>query len=478
MQCDGKRAFGFKAFRAFVFLMNPEIFREYDIRGIAERDLDSETAELIGKAYGTIIHNKGGKNVVVGRDNRKSGPRILKYFLKGLLSTGTNVIFIGEIPTPLLYYSVYKLDADGGVSITASHNPPEFNGFKAMVGKDAIYGDAIQEIRKIAESGKFATAQNGKSGKMKKKKMDAQYLAEIKSMVKIGRKLNIVIDSGNGMASELAPKLLRGMSKKLTCLYCKKIPSYPNHLPDPTEEKNILDLRKKVLSQKADMGIAFDGDADRIGVLDEKGNQIYGDKLLGLYAADLLKRQRGAKIIFEVKCSQGLSEWIELKGGKPMMWKTGHSLIKAKMKEEKAALAGEMSGHMFFTEKWYGFDDAILAAAKIIEIVSNSGKSVGELAAQMPEYASSPEYRVDFADSEKFAFIEKARKYFGEKYSVIDVDGVRVIFENGWALLRASNTQPKLILRFEGKTDADLGQIKERFLSEIASFSGIKMDLG
>ncbi len=456
--------------------MNPEIFREYDIRGIAEKDIDNETAEMIGRAYGTIIHNRGGKKIAVGRDNRKSGRRITKAFLKGLLSTGVNVVFIGEIPTPLLYYAVHKLDADGGVSVTASHNPPEFNGFKIMAGKDAIYGEAIQELRKIIEGGSFFAAK--KKGRLKKKSMDAQYVAEIKSTVKIGKKLKVVIDAGNGMASDLAPKILRSMSGKLACLYCKKISSYPNHAPDPTQERNILDLRERVLKEKADIGIAFDGDADRIGVLDEKGNQVYGDKLLGIFAADLLKREKGAEIIFEVKCSQALDEWVREKGGKPLMWKTGHSLIKAKMKEDNAALAGEMSGHMFFTEKWYGFDDALLAAARLMGIVSNSGKRLGEMVAEMPQYATSPEYRVDFADSGKFAFVEEAKNYFKGKYDAIDVDGVRVLYPNGWALLRASNTQPKLILRFEGKTKRDLEEIEKGFLAEIKGFSGRELALG
>ncbi len=452
--------------------MNPEIFREYDIRGIADIDLDDKTVELVGRAYGAIVAKGGGKKVAVGRDNRKSGPRILKALLRGIALTGIDVIYIGEIPTPLLYYAVHKLNVDGGISVTASHNPPQFNGFKVMLGKDAIYGQAIQEIRKVAEGGNFAVAQKGKKGKLVKKSLDAKYLKEIKSHVKIGRKLNVVIDAGNGMASVLAPKLLKKMCKTLTCLCCKKNSSYPFHQPDPAEEKNILDLRKKLLEKKADIGIAFDGDADRIGVLDENGAMIYGDKLLGLFASDLLVRQRGAKIIFEVKCSQGLADWIEANGGVPIMWKTGHSLIKAKMKEENAALAGEMSGHMFFTENWYGFDDALLAAAKIIEILSKSGKKMSELVSEMPSYASSPEYRFDFADSEKFDFVGRAKQHFSQGHKVIDIDGVRVIFEKGWALLRASNTQPKLILRFEGKTLQDMEEIREKFLLEIEAFSG------
>ncbi len=453
--------------------MNPEIFREYDIRGIAERDIDAKTAELIGKAFGTMVAKGGGKKVAVGRDNRTSGPRILKELLKGILSTGTDVIYIGEIPTPLLYYAVHKLGTDGGISVTASHNPPEFNGFKVMIGKDAIYGEKIQEILQTAQKGKFAQG----AGKMREANLEQEYLHEISSSVKISGKLKVVIDAGNGMASELAPKLLRMAGIEPICLYCKKIPSYPNHLPDPVDEKNVKDLGKEVLKQKADIGIAFDGDVDRIGVVDEKGKLLYGDRLLGVFAKDLLGREKGAKIIFEVKCTQALGDWIKAKGGKPIMWKTGHSLIKAKMKEEKAQLAGEMSGHMFFTEKWYGFDDALLAAVRILEILSKSGKKMSELAAEMPQYASSPEYRVNFADSEKFEFVEKAKAHFAAKYKVINVDGARVVFANGWGLVRASNTQPKLIIRFEGKTGKDLESVKETFLREIESFSGKRFSL-
>lgn len=455
--------------------MNPEIFREYDIRGVVDSEIDDKTAELIGRAYGTMIAKLGGKKVVVGRDNRRSGPRILKALLSGIMGSGINVIYIGEIPTPLLYYAVHKLVVDGGISVTASHNPPQFNGFKAMVGRGAIYGNKIQELRKIAESGKFAAGKT--AGKLEEKSLDEDYLEEIASIVTPGKRLKVVVDAGNGMASELAPKLMSMIGCEVVPLFCEKIADYPNHIPDPVEEKNVVELMKRVVKERADIGIAFDGDADRIGVVDEKGGLIYGDRLLGLFAADLLTRKPGAKIIFEVKCSQGLEEWIVQKGGKPLMWKTGHSLIKAKMKEEGASLAGEMSGHMFFTEKWYGFDDALLAAVKIVEIVSNSGKALSDLVAEMPSYASSPEYRVDCPDREKFDFVEKAKGHFRKKFRVIEVDGARVLFEQGWALIRASNTQPKLILRFEGKTKEALESVKKQFLAEIKAFSGKKIEI-
>ncbi|MFH1391436.1 MAG: phosphomannomutase/phosphoglucomutase [Candidatus Diapherotrites archaeon] len=444
--------------------MNPEIFREYDIRGIADIDLPDSDAELIGKAYATLIHNNGGKVVVLGKDNRVSGPRIIEALKKGILSTGINIIFIGEIPTPLLYYAVHKLDSDGGISVTASHNPPEFNGFKVLIGKEAIHGEKIQEIRKIAESGGFV---KGK-GTIEEKFLDDIYLNEIVSNVTLGKKLKVVIDAGNAMASELAPKLLQKLGLDPICLFCEKDSSFPNHQPDPVQEKNVQDLKKKVLEEQADLGIAFDGDVDRIGVLDEKGNLIYGDKLLGIFSEDLLKRKPGSKIIFEVKCSQSLEEWIKEKGGIPIMWKTGHSLIKAKMKEENALLAGEMSGHMFFTENWYGFDDALLAAVKIIEIISHSDKKLSEIVGEMPEYVSSPEYRVECPDNKKGivvkAMVDKYKKLYPKS---VTIDGIRVVFDDGWALVRQSNTQSKLILRFEAKTKKKLEEIESIIKPEV-----------
>ncbi|MEM4256971.1 MAG: phosphomannomutase/phosphoglucomutase [Candidatus Diapherotrites archaeon] len=443
--------------------MNKEIFREYDIRGIADKELTNEVVEKIGKAYGTIIKKKGGKEIIVGNDNRTSSKRITKKLIEGIISTGVNVIKIGQSTTPQLYFAVNFLKKDGGVNVTGSHNPPEYNGFKVLVGNDAIHGKEIQELREIAEKEEFV---KGK-GKIKKKSIEKTYLKEIVKRVKVKRKVKLVIDAGNGMASELAPKLFEMLGCETTKLFCEKIENYPNHIPDPSQEKNVKELQKKVVEEKAELGIAFDGDVDRIGIVDEKGNLIFGDKLLGILAKKELEKKPGAKIIMEVKCSQGLEEWIKNLGGIPIIWKTGHSLIKAKMREEKAILAGEMSGHMFFANDWYGFDDALLAAAKVIEIVSSTSKKVSELVEEQPKYFASPEYRVDFSDKEKFEFVEKAKKHFSKNYKVIDIDGARVLFENGWALIRASNTQPKLIIRMEGKTKQDLEQITKNFVSEL-----------
>ncbi len=444
--------------------MNQEMFREYDIRGVADEDIPNETAELIGKAIGTLIHNNNGKSIVVGRDNRISGPRILENFVNGVISTGINVTFIGEVPTPLLYYAVQKLDSDGGVNVTASHNPPEFNGFKVLVGKKAIYGEAIQNIYKLAKSKEFAKGE----GKVNEVCLDEQYLEEIASIVSPEKKLKIIIDAGNGMASELAPKLLEKIGVTPECLFCEKDSSFPNHPPDPVHEENVKELISLVKEKNFDLGIAFDGDVDRIGVVDEKGTLLFGDQLLGIFAEDCLKRNPNGKIIFEVKCSQALDEWIKEKKGQPIMWKTGHSLIKAKMKEENAVLAGEMSGHMFFTEKWYGFDDALLAAVKIIEIVSKSKKTLSEMVEEMPKYVSSPEYRVDCPDSKKELVVNTITEKFIKIYpKSITLDGIRIIMDVGWALVRKSNTQPKIILRFEAKTQEKLEEIKSMILPEV-----------
>lgn len=471
--------------------MNPEIFREYDIRGLNE-ELDDSTVEMIGKAYGEMMKKAKGKTVSVGRDNREHSPRISQALIKGITSMGINVVFVGEVTTPELYYAVHKLGLDGGINVTGSHNPPQYNGFKVLVGKDAIYGEKIQEMRKLVEELKNkknaeATEKTGMLpananekivlGGVEEKNIDDVYLQDIAGRVKVPRKVKVVVDAGNGMASELGPKLLRMLGCEVVELYCKKIPDYPNHIPDPSQEKNVVELQKQVVKEKAELGIAFDGDVDRIGVVDEKGNLLYGDRLLGIFAKQVLAQKPGAKIIFEVKCSQALEEYILALGGKPIMWKTGHSLIKAKMKEEKAVLGGEMSGHMFFALDWHGFDDALLAAAKIVEIVARSGKKVSNLAAEMPFYASSPEYRIDFPDKEKFGFVEEAKKHFRKKYRVIGIDGARVVFNEGWALVRASNTQPKIIIRFEGTTNEALEKVKREFLSSIKEFSGRTIDL-
>ncbi len=451
--------------------VNPEIFREYDIRGIAERDLTNETVGAIGKSFGTYLRKRKMKEVVVGRGIRASSERIENALIEGLLSAGCNVTEIGLSSTPQLYFSILHLKKDAGINVTGSHNPIEFNGFKIAVGKLTIYGKEIQQLREIIEKEKFA---EGK-GRLEKAGTEVAYLSAIKERIKIKRKLKVVVDAGNGMASELAPKLFREIGCEVVPIYCRLDGSFPNHLPDPTVLEYMQELIEKVKEEKADLGIGLDGDVDRIGVVDENGKIVFADRILILYAKDVLKKKPGSKIIFDVKCSEALKKEIEKNGGKPLMWKTGHSLIKAKLFEENAPLAGEMSGHMFFADNYYGFDDALFASCRLLQILGESSKSLSELLADAPKYYSTPEIRADCPDDEKFNVVKEVKKHFKEKYKTIDVDGVRVLFKEGWGLVRASNTQPKIILRFEAKTEKGLEKIKEEILEKLREFPEVKI---
>jgi len=449
---------------------NSEIFREYDIRGLAEGELNPELVTALGKAFGFYIINNGGKEIAIGRDNRPSSERISKNLIDGIISTGLDVVDVGLVPTPVLYYAVNTLDVDGGVMVTASHNPPEFNGFKLLNKKDALFGEQIQEIRKIIEEGEFPSG----DGKLSEKNVDEEYVGEIKKRIKLKKKLKVVLDCGNGTAGPMAVKVLGEIGAEIVPLYCEMDGSFPNHLPDPTQEKLMQDLIARVKKENADLGIGIDGDGDRIGVVTAKGEIVWGDKLLALYSREVLKNNPGATIVFEVKCSQLLPEEIERLGGKPLMYKTGHSLIKAKMKEIEAKLAGEMSGHMFFADNWFGFDDAIYSGARLLQILSGSERNLGEIIGEMPKYYSSPEIRLDCADDVKFKVVEKLREIFKEKHEVIDIDGARVLFGDGWGLVRASNTQPKIIVRYEAKSEERLEEIRGIMESELKKFKEIK----
>lgn len=451
--------------------MNKEIFRTYDIRGIADVDLVNEVAEILGRSYGTFLSNNA-KIIGIGRDIRLSSERIKKKFVKGLLSTGKDVIDFGVIPTPILYFTVHKYNLDGGVVITGSHNPKEYNGLKILVGKETIYGDDIQEIRKIGERAIFKQG----NGSYEEKNPVDEYITYILNRVSLGkRKLKIIFDAGNGTAGPVIKELYNKLPFEFEILYEKPDGSFPNHLPDPTIPEFLDDLIKRVKRSKADLGISFDGDGDRIGAIDEKGRIIWGDKLLAIYSSEVLKKQPGAKIICEVKCSNGLIEYVREKGGTPIMWKTGHSLIKAKMKEENAPLAGEMSGHMFFADNYYGFDDAIYASLRLTEIMSKTSEPLSSLADEVPSYFVTPEIRLDCPDSEKFRVVEEVKKVFEKGYNIIDVDGIRVIFDDGWGLLRASNTQPVLVLRFEASTEDALNRIKNSFLKILRKYPFVKI---
>jgi len=391
--------------------INPFIFREYDIRGIVEQDLTEPVVELIGKAYGTYLQRQGGKKVSVGGDVRLSTERFRKALINGLLSTGVDVIDIGVVPTPVQYFSLFKLSVDGGVMITGSHNPAEFNGLKMSVGQNSLYGEEIQRLRIIIEDGDFLSGK----GEVTKTDILSDYIEDIASRIKVSGQMKVVFDCGNGAGSLVIEDLMRTLGVNAYFMFCEPDGTFPNHHPDPTVEEYLTDLKDQVLKLNADLGIAFDGDADRIGVIDDKGEIIWGDRLLILFARNVLKEKKGQKIIFEVKCSQALPEAIEAAGGEPIMWKTGHSLLKKKMKESGAVIGGEMSGHMFFADRHHGYDDAVYAAARLIELLSNEKRKVSDLLSDIPQYYSTPEIRLEIeSDEEKFKIAGKAEEYFKE----------------------------------------------------------------
>jgi phosphomannomutase/phosphoglucomutase len=436
-----------------------EIFRQYDIRGIVGRDLHPETAEAIGRAYAAYIDQHGVRGAVaVGRDNRPSGKALRDALVRGLTESGVDVVDVGIVPTPLLYWALHNVDVVGGIQITGSHNPPEYNGFKLSVGKGSLHGEEIQALYGLIRSGQFPTGR----GRVREEAVTDRYIADVvKRVGKLSRPLRVVADCGNGAGSLVAPQLLRAIGAQLTTLFCESDGTFPNHHPDPTVVENLHDLIAGVARDRADVGVAFDGDADRIGVIDEKGGIVWGDHVLILYARDVLQRTgRGQSVIFDVKCSQALPDAIKKAGGTPVMWKTGHSLIKDKMKELGAPIAGEMSGHMFFTEGFYGHDDALYGAARLLRIVADAGKSVTELLADVPKFVSTPELRVEVPEALKFGLVDRAVSHFAAKYDTVGVDGVRVNFGDGWGLIRASNTQPVLVTRFEARTPERLAAIR------------------
>lgn len=448
-------------------MISAGIFREYDVRGVYGKDLTLEAAELIGRGFGAYAKDKGVKKITLGRDVRLSSDVLHDSIIKGLTEAGLEIIDVGVCPTPLLYFSIHHLKADGGVMITGSHNPPEFNGFKLAIGKETIYGDKIQEVRKIIENGKFEKG----NGAVSNYNIVQDYLNYLKnifgSFKKSMRHLKIVVDCGNGTAGIAAPVILKSLGCDVTELFCDLDGNFPNHHPDPTIPKNLDALIKKVKEAKADFGVAYDGDADRIGVVDENGEIIWGDKLMIIFSRDILKNKPGTTFISEVKSSQTMYDDITKNGGNAIMWKTGHSLIKAKMKETGALLAGEMSGHIFFADRYLGYDDAIYATCRLAEILSKSNKKTSELLSDVPKTYSTPEIRIDCPDEKKFQIVEAAKERFRKEYKIIDVDGVRILFDDGWGLIRASNTQPVLVLRFEADSEKRLREIKDFVEAEL-----------
>ncbi len=451
--------------------MNKEIFREYDIRGIAGKDLNDDVVEKIGKGFGTYISRLGGKNIIVGHDSRLTSPEYKDMIVKGILSTGCDVIDLGEVPTPLLYFSMIHLAKDGGIVITASHNPKEYNGFKMRNKDKAVFGEEIQKVREIIESGNFAQGE----GSREEYDIKNEYISAVTQRVKLGRKLKVVVDAGNGTTGLVAPQLLKKLGCELIEMYCKPDGNFPNHLADPTVVKYVKDLCEKVVQEKADVGIAYDGDGDRVGIVDEKGNLIFSDKLMILFAREILKRGP-APIVFDVKSSQALVEDILKNKGEPVMWRTGYPLMQSKMYEVNAPLAGEMSGHIYFADNYYGFDDGMFASVRLLEILSNKDEPMSHLLSDVPYYPSTPEMRIKHSDSEKFQTVEKVAQYFKKHYDVIDIDGVRILFEDGWGLIRASNTQAILVLRFEAKTEERLKEIMAIVKEKLNEYSSIPVD--
>ncbi|MBI4208573.1 MAG: phosphomannomutase/phosphoglucomutase [Deltaproteobacteria bacterium] len=450
----------------------PHIFREYDIRGVVGKELTSELAFDLGRGLGEILRErKLPLRAVVGGDARLSSTEFKKQITQGLQSVNADVYDIGRCPTPLLYFGLFNLEVGGGIMVTGSHNPPEFNGFKICVGKESFYGKEIQGLRDRLEGFKELKVGRGKIQPVDLTTKYLEFLAkDFKRLIQKSRPLKVVIDCGNGVAGLLAPQALKLLKCDLIELYTEPDGRFPNHHPDPTIEENLRDLREKVIQEKADVGIGFDGDADRIGVVDERGEVIWGDRLLLIYARDLLERKPGATIISEVKCSQQLFDDIEARGGRAMMWKAGHSLMKAKMKETKAELGGEMSGHMFFADRFFGYDDAIYAACRLVEILVEGKRPISQLLSDLKPLSCTPEIRIDCPDDLKFKVVSKVRERFSKEYPIIDIDGVRVVFENGWALLRASNTQPALVMRVEAETPEALAKIQANISENVREF--------
>ncbi|MEN2985117.1 MAG: phosphomannomutase/phosphoglucomutase [Thermodesulfovibrionaceae bacterium] len=439
-----------------------KIFREYDIRGVFGKELNEEIAYQIGKAFVSLAMKKLGKqpNIFsIGMDARISSPILKEYLIKGILDSGIDIVDLGVCPTPLQYFSLFTLPVDGGIMVTGSHNPPEFNGFKLSVGKETISGSDIRELKEIINKKSFKISD--KRGVPHKHDIVSDYINFMVNKFSTFEGIKVVVDSGNGTAGLVAPKILRSLGAEVVELYSEPDGRFPNHHPDPVVLENLKDLIKTVISEKAHLGVGFDGDADRIGVVDEDGQIVWGDRLMIIFARDILSKNKGAKIIGEVKCSKVMYEEIEKVGGIPIMWKTGHSLIKKKMKEEDALLAGEMSGHIFFRDDYFGYDDAIYAALRLIDIVKKAGKpySIKKLLEGVKNMISTPEIRVKCPDEMKFKVVEELKDFF-RGYECDYTDGVRVNFKKGWALVRASNTEPSLVLRFEAETDEDLEEIE------------------
>jgi phosphomannomutase/phosphoglucomutase len=444
------------------------IFRQYDIRGLVERELTPEFARALGRAYATMGWEKLGRapTLAIGRDNRPSGTALSAAVRQGIVDAGGTAVDIGMVPTPALYFAVPALGVDGGMQVTGSHNPPEFNGFKMVLAGDALHGDEILELWEIIVTERW---RSGSGRETSDASVLGRYRDAITARNRLNRPVKVVVDCGNGVGSVIAVPTLQQLGAEVTPLFCESDGTFPNHHPDPTVPENLVDLQAAVRRTGAELGIAFDGDADRIGAVTETGEIVFGDQLLVIFGRDAVKRfGPGTPVIFDVKCSEVLPQALEQAGARPIMWKTGHSLIKAKMKEERAPLAGEMSGHIFFGGDYFGFDDALFAAARLLEIVSRQPFGLAALLADLPKTFATPEIRVEVPEAEKFAIAERAAKHFASRYPVNTIDGVRMTFPKGWGLIRSSNTQPVMVLRFEATDPAAL----EEYQAEVMGWLG------
>lgn len=453
--------------------MNPNIFRQYDIRGVADRDLTDEIIGKIGKAFAAYLIKTAkvdAPSLAIGRDIRPSSDRIQKALVRVLLNSGVSITDVGVVTTPICYFSGIHLKTTGAIMITGSHNPPEYNGLKFVVGRQSFFGDSIQTLRAMIEKGDFVSGK----GSAKSVQTIPIYQDYLKQLFQFKRRLKVVVDSGNGTAGLAAPKLLRDFGHEVIELFSEPDSRFPNHHPDPTVEKNLKDAIAKVRETKADVALAFDGDADRIGVVDEQGTIVWGDKLLILFSRFILMQNPGAKFVADVKCSRLLFEDIEKHGGEAIMWKTGHAFIKQKLKEEEALLGGEMSGHMFFADRYFGYDDGLYAGIRVLEILDQTGEKLSRLLSDVPKTFATPEIRIDCPDDEKFQIVARVRDYFKKQFPIFDLDGVRVDFGDGWGLLRASNTQPVLVMRFEAGTQKRLDELKALVEDKVREFSAVK----
>ena len=449
-------------------MLNPHVFRAYDVRGLVGSDINPEVFRQVGRAYATMIRRNGGQRITVGRDNRLSSNDLKLGFVEGVRAAGLDVIDIGPSTTPLLYFATAHWKMDGGANITGSHNPIEYNGVKMVhPGAAPLSEEEIQSIRKTIEGGDYESGTGGLSERSPRE----DYFATIARIVTPARRLKVVVDAGNGVAGIYGPELLRRIGCEVVELFCESDGRFPNHLPDPEDERNVEDLKRKVLEVGADIGIAYDGDADRVGVVDERGQRHEADLILILLARDLLTRHPGAKVVFDVKSSQALVDDIRAHGGVPIMWKTGHSHLKRKMRDDHILLGGEVSGHMFFGENYYGVDDGILASCKIIELVSRAAEPLSRLFASIPHLCATPELKAPCPDGEKFRVVEGVTRELKERYDTIDTDGARVIFPGrGWGLVRASNTNPYLTLRFEARTDREIEEMKREIYAMLSHY--------